>query len=136
MKHKSNRTKIKIDFFIARIARFLRPASGIMYKLMRETSLDCFCHGKSFLGFFFFFFFFFSPMRLGVLCFNLIYLALVPARKQFIDENKLTFMKPLDESPNNQLYGRNGGLSLKTGFHILSKKLNRKYKCFWCFTWL
>ena len=79
---------------------------------------------------FFFFFFLFSPMRLGVLCFNLIYLALVPARKQFIDENKLTFMKPLDESPNNQLYGRNGGLSLKTGFHILSKKLNRKYKCF------
>ena len=39
-------------------------------------------------------------------------------------------MKPLGESPNNQLYGRNGGLSLKTGFHILSKKLNRKYKCF------
>ena len=75
-------------------------------------------------------FFFFPPMRLGVLCFNLIYLALVPARKQFIDENKLTFMKPLDETPNNQLYGRNGGLRLKTGFHILSKKLNRKYKCF------
>ena len=125
MKHKSKRTKIKIDFFIARIARFLRPASGIMYKLMRETSLDCFCYGKSFLDFFFF-----PPMRLGVLCFNLIYLALVPARKQFIDENKLTFMKPLDESPNNQLHGRNGGLSLKTGFHILSKKLNRKYKCF------
>ena len=41
-------------------------------------------------------------MRLGVLRFNLIYLALVPARKQFIDENKLTFMKPLDESPNNE----------------------------------
>ena len=40
-------------------------------------------------------------MRLGVLRFNFIYLALVPARKQFIDENKLTFMKPLDESPNN-----------------------------------
>ena len=39
----------------------------------------------------------FSPMRLGVLRFNLIYLALVPARKQFIDENKLTFMKPLEE---------------------------------------
>ena len=39
-------------------------------------------------------------------------------------------MKPLDESPNNQSYGHNGGLSLKTGFHILSKKLNRKYKCF------
>ena len=81
-----------------------------------------------------FFYFFFLPMRLGVFRFNSIYLALVPARKQFIDENKLTLMKPLDESPNNQSYGLNGGL--KTGFHILSKKLNRKYKCFWCFTWL
>ena len=69
-------------------------------------------------------------MRLGVLRFNLMYLALVPAQKQFIDENKLTFMKPLDESPNNQLYGRKGGLSIKTGSHTLSKKLNRKYKCF------
>ena len=69
-------------------------------------------------------------MRLGVLRLNLISLALVPARKQFIDENKLTFTKPLDESLNNQSYGRNGGLSLKTSFHILSKKLNRKYKCF------
>ena len=128
MKHKTTRTKIKIDFFIARIAKFLRPASRIMYKLMRETSLDCFCYGKSFLGFLFFFFF--SPMRLGVLRFNLMYLALVPAQKQFIDENKLTFMKSLDESPNNQLYGRKGGLSIKTGFHTLSKKLNRKYKCF------
>ena len=132
MKHKSNRTKIKIDFFIARIARFLRPASGIMYKLMRETSLDCFCYGKSFL-FFFFFFFFYQNIWLyiyGLVWLYLIYLALVPARKQFIDENKLTLMKPLGESPNNQSYGRNGGLSLKTGFHILSKKLNRKYKCF------
>ena len=80
--------------------------------------------------YFFFFFFFFLPMRLGVLRFNSISLALVPARKQFIDENKLTLMKPLDESPNNQSYGRNGGFSLKTSFHILSKKLNRKYKYF------
>ena len=39
-------------------------------------------------------------------------------------------MKPLDESLNNQSYGRNGGFSLKTSFHILSKKLNRKYKYF------
>ena len=132
MKHKSNRTKIKIDFFIARIARFLRPASGIMYKLMRETSLDCFCYGKSFL-FLYIYFFFYQNIWLyiyGLVWLYLIYLALVPARKQFIDENKLTLMKPLDESPNNQSHGRNGGLSLKTGFHILSKKLNRKYKCF------
>ena len=69
-------------------------------------------------------------MRLGVLRFNLISLALVTARKQFIDENKLTFMKPLDESLNNQSYGRNGSFSLKTSFHILSKKLHRKYKYF------
>ena len=75
-------------------------------------------------------------MRLGVLRFNLISLALVPARKEFIDENKLTFTKPLDQSLNNQSYGRNGDLSLKTGLHILSKKLKRKYKCFLCFTWL
>ena len=131
MKHKSNRTKIKIDFFIARIARFLRPTSGIMCKLMRKTYLDSFCYGKSFLVFFFF-----LLRRLGVLRFNLISLALVPARKEFIDENKLTFTKPLDQSLNNHSYGRNGDLSLKTGLHILSKKLKRKYKCFWCFTWL
>ena len=61
-------------------------------------------------------------MTLVVLRFNLIYLALVPARKQFTDENKLTFMKPLDESPNNQSYGRNSGLSLKTGFHKETKQ--------------
>ena len=85
---------------------------------------------------YFFFFFFFLLMRLGVLRFNLISLALVPARKEFIDENKLTFTKPLDQSLNNHSYGRNGDLSLKTGLHILSKKLKRKYKCFWCFTWL
>ena len=133
MKHKSNRTKIKIDFFIARIARFLRPTSGIMWKLMRKTYLDSFCYGKSFLVFSFFFFF--LPMRLGVLRFNLISLALVPARKEFIDEDKLTFTKPLDQSLNKHSYGRNGDLSLKTGLHILSKKLKRKYKCFWCFTW-
>ena len=132
MKHKSNRTKIKIYFFIARIVRFLRPTSGTMCKLMWKTYLDSFCYGKSFLVFFFFF----LPIRLGVLRFNSISLALVPARKQFIDENKLTFMKPLDESLNNQSYGRNGGFSLKTSFHILSRKLNRKYKYFWCFTWL
>ena len=81
-------------------------------------------------AFWYFFFFFFSPMRLGVLRFNLISLALVPARKEFLDENKLTFTKPLDQSLNNQSYGRNGDLSLKTGLHILSNKLKRKYKCF------
>ena len=53
-----------------------------------------------------------------------------------LDENKLTFTKPLDRSPNSQSCGRNSGLSLKICIHILSKKLNRKYKCFWCFTWL
>ena len=83
-----------------------------------------------------FWYFFFLLRRLGVLRFNLISLALVPARKEFIDENKLTFTKPLDQSLNNYSYGRNGDLSLKNGLHILSKKLKRKYKCFWCFTWL
>ena len=83
-----------------------------------------------------FWYFFFLLRRLGVLRFNLISLALVPARKEFIDENKLTFTKPLDQSLNNHSYGRNGDLSLKNGLHILSKKLKRKYKCFWCFTWL
>ena len=53
-----------------------------------------------------------------------------------LDENKLTFTKPLDGSSNNQSCGRDSGLSLKICIHILSKKLNRKYKCFWCFTWL
>ena len=77
-------------------------------------------------------FFFFEPMGpwcfLITLRFDLIFLALVPARKRFLDENKLTFTKPLDESLNNQSYGRDNGKSLKIGFHILGTKLNRKYK--------
>ena len=39
MKNKSNRKKIKIDFFIARIARFPRQTSGIMRKLMRHENI-------------------------------------------------------------------------------------------------
>ena len=77
-------------------------------------------------------FFFFEPMGpwcfLITLRFDLIFLALVPARKRFLDENKLTFTKPLDETLNNQLYGRDSGKSLKIGFHIHGTKLNRKYK--------
>ena len=134
MKHKSNRTKIKIDFFISRIARFPRPTSEIMRKLMRKTYLNCFCYGK------FFFFFFFKQWDLGVslLFFVLIWYLwpLFQHENNSLDENKLTFTKPLDGSSNNQSCGRDSGLSLKIGIHILSKKLNRKYKCFWCFTWL
>ena len=89
---------------------------------------------------FFSFFFFFLIMRLGcfltVFRFNLISLALIPARKQFTGWKQINFTKPLDGSSNNQSCGRESGLSLKIGIHILSKKLNRKYKCFWCFTWL
>ena len=131
MKLKSNRTKIKIDFYIARIGKFLRATSRIMCKLMQNI-------------FFFFFiiiiffmiraFFFFEPMGpwcfLIALRFDLIFLALVPARKRFLDENKLTFTKPLHESLNNQSYGRDSGKSLKIGFHIHGTKLNRKYKTF------
>ena len=77
-------------------------------------------------------FFFFEPMGpwcfLIALRFHLIFLALVPTRKRFLDENKLTLTKPLDESLKNQSYGRDGGKSLKIGFHILGTKLNRKYK--------
>ena len=79
-------------------------------------------------------FFFFEPMGpwcfLIALRFHLIFLALVPTRKRFLDENKLTLTKPLDESLNNQSYGRDSGKSLKIGFHILGTKLNRKYKTF------
>ena len=39
MRHNSNRKKIKIDFFIARIARFPRLTSGIMRKLMRHENI-------------------------------------------------------------------------------------------------
>ena len=121
---KSNRTKIKIDVFIARIARFPRLTSGIMRKWMRKTYFNCFCYGKKFLLFFFFFL-------------TIWYLwPLFQHENNSVDENKLTFTKPLDGSSNNQSCGRDSGLSLKIGIHILSKKLNRKYKCFWCFTWL
>lgn len=79
-------------------------------------------------------FFFFESMGpwcfLIALRFHLIFLALVPTRKRFLDENKLTLTKPLDESLNNQSYGRDNGKSLKIGFHILGTKLNRKYKTF------
>ena len=86
MKHKSNRTEIKIDFFIAQIAKFQRPTSRIMCKLMRNVL---------FLFFYIFIiiiftvkaFFFFEPMTAGFflidLRLNLVFLALVPARKQF-----------------------------------------------------
>ena len=70
---------------------------------------------------YFFFFFFFLPMRLGVLRFNSISLALVPARKQFIDENKLTFMKPLDESLNNNRTDVTVVLVLKPVFILLAR---------------
>ena len=132
MKHKSNRTKIKIDFFIARIARFPRPTSGIMRKLMRKTYLSCFCYDKIF--------FCFKQWDLGVslLFFVLIWYLwpLFQHENNSVDENKLTFTNPLDGSSNNQSCGRDSSLSLKIGIHILSEKLNRKYKCFWCFTWL
>ena len=41
--------------------------------------------------------------------FHITYVVTHMERKQFIDENKLTFMKPLDESLNNQSYRRNDG---------------------------
>ena len=130
MKLKSNRTKIKIDFYIARIGKFLRATSRIMCKLIQNISY--------FLLLLLFFmvraFFFFEPMGpwcfLIALRFHLIFLALVPTRKRFLNENKLTLTKPLDESLNNQSYGRDNGKSLKIGFHILGTKLNRKYKTF------
>ena len=130
MKLKSNRTKIKIDFYIARIGKFLRATSRIMCKLIQNISY--------FLLLLLFFmvraFFFFEPMGpwcfLIALRFHLIFLALVPTRKRFLNENKLTLTKPLDESLNNQSYGRDSGKSLKIGFHILGTKLNRKYKTF------
>ena len=129
MKLKSNRTKIKIDFYIVRIGKFLRATSGIMCKLMQNISFFLLL-----LLIFFMVraFFFFEPMGpwcfLITLRFDLIFLALVPARKRFLDENKLTFTKPLDESLNNQSYERDSGKSLKIGFHIHGTKLNRKYK--------
>ena len=131
MKCKSNRTKIKIDFFIARIARFPRPTSGIMRKLMQKLIWVVFVMVK---------FFFFKQWDLGVslLFFVLIWYLwpLFQHENNSLDENELTFTKSLDGSSNNQSCGRDSGLSLKIGIHILSKKLNRKYKCFWCFTWL
>ena len=36
MRHKSNRTMIEINFFVARITKFLRPTSRIMRKLMQN----------------------------------------------------------------------------------------------------
>ena len=125
MKLKSNRTKIKIDFYIARIGKFLRATSRIMCKLIQNISffiIIIISYGKSFL------FLWINWCFLIALRFHLIFLALVPTRKRFLDENKLTLTKPLDESLNNQSYGRDGGKSLKIGFHILGTKLNRKYK--------
>ena len=127
MKLKSNRTKIKIDFCIARIGKFLRATSRIMCKLIQNISffiIIIIFYGKSFL----FLWTNGTWCFLIALRFHLIFLALVPTRKRFLDENKLTLTKPLDESLNNQSYGRDNGKSLKIGFHILGTKLNRKYK--------
>lgn len=119
LKHQSNRIKVKVGFFVAQIARFLRLTFQDICKFMRTNFFKSFSHGKDFL-------ILFKTMRvrcyLIFLCFNLISLALMPAPKNSLGENKLiTFSKPLDESTENQSCWHTSGQSLKSINVILER---------------